>query len=83
MGLLVKYKIEIEAADLVYIGNLLDKQPHGEVAKIVAAIQPQITAQDAAEKARSDAAWQAARQEWFEYETKRRAQTPKSKRGNK
>lgn len=73
MGVLVKYNIAIEGEYLVYIGSLLDKQPHCEVAKIIVAIQPQITAQDQAEKERSDAAWQAARQAWFDEETARRA----------
>ena len=66
MGDMVKYKIEIEPNDLIYIGALLDKQPHGDVARIIASIQPQITAQDAAELARRQAEFDTAVQSEIE-----------------
>lgn len=70
----MKYKIEIDPKHLVYIGNLLDKQPHGEVVAMVCDIQAQITAQDEAQRASNAAGFEKARLNWFEGETRRRAE---------
>ena len=48
MGVLVKYTIELEAADLTLIGEALDALPHGRVAGLVARVQAQISAQERA-----------------------------------
>ena len=72
MGVLVKYTIELEPADLTLIGELLDAQPHGRVQKLVVRMQAQITAQDAAAQTRGHAEWEAQRQKWIADELERR-----------
>lgn len=61
MGVLVNYQFEnISAADLALIGAALDALPHGKVQQLVAKMQAQITAQDAAERDKIRAAQDAA-----------------------
>lgn len=45
MGVLVTYKIELTAADIELIGQLLDEQPYKLVAPLAKRVQAQIDAQ--------------------------------------
>jgi thioredoxin-like negative regulator of GroEL len=48
MGVLVNFKIELTAADIELIGQLLDDQPYKLVAPLARRVQAQIDAQNAA-----------------------------------
>jgi hypothetical protein len=86
MGVLVKYKIEnLEAAEVVLIGEALDLLPHGRVAGLVAKIQPQLTAQDIAERDRVQTEVTKAKEAWLVGEREKirvelAAKQPKRKR---
>lgn len=68
MGVLVNYKLDLSPEDVVLIGEALDLLPHGRVQKLFAKIQPQLSEQEAAERARLAAEQEASVERWREIE---------------